>query len=142
MKRFIFVATGLATMLDGPWEELEMEIRWRRVRADLEQFVTGGIIVVGETGYMKALKPEADEIWEIRCIDPDPSVRIFGSFAEKDVFVALGQRYRQQLAEIGSPEWAEAIRACKADWRRLFFTYRPHSGSKINEYISDPVHSF
>jgi hypothetical protein len=139
MKRYIFVAAEVAELLDGPWDELEIEIRWRRVRADLERFVTGGLIVVGDDGSMKPLKPEADEIWEIRCIDPDPSVRIFGSFSERDVFIALGRRYRQELAEKGSTEWAEAIRACKADWRRLFFTYPPHSGSSINEYLSDPV---
>jgi hypothetical protein len=139
MKRFIFVAAEILLLLDGPWESLELEIRWKHVRADLERFVQGGIIVVGDDGYMKRLDRAEDEIWEIRCIDPNPSVRIFGSFAEKDVFMALGYRYRQELEEKGSTEWAEAIRACKADWRKLFLTYPPHSGSDPHDYISDPV---
>ena len=139
MKRFIFVAAEILSLLDGPWENLELEIRWKHVRADLERFVGGGIIVVGSNGYMKPLDPAEDEIWEIRCIDPDPSVRIFGSFAEKDVFVSLGYRYRQDLEGKDSSEWAEAVRACKAYWRQLFLTYPPHSGSDLHDYISDPV---
>jgi hypothetical protein len=139
MKRFIFVAPEILSLLDGPWETLELEIRWKHVRADLERFVAGGIIVVGDEGYMKPLEPVEDEVWEIRCIDPNPSVRIFGSFAEKDVFIALGKRYRQDLAEKSSQAWAEAIRECKADWRSLFLTYPPHSGNDLHDYISDPV---
>jgi hypothetical protein len=140
MRRFILVSPDILALLDGPWSSLELEIRWKHVRADLERFISGGIIVVGNDGYMKALDPAEDEIWEIRCIDPDPSVRIFGSFAERDVFIALGHRYRQDLEGKESIEWAQAIRECKANWRRLFLTYPRHSGSNLNDYISAPVY--
>ena len=88
---------------------------------------------------MRPLDPEEDEIWEIRCIDPDPSVRIFGSFAEKDNFIALEKRYRQDLEGRDSQAWRDAIRATKATWRRLFLAYPPHTGDDLHDYISNPV---
>jgi len=150
MKRFIFAVLEIMTLLYfavpeimtllyGAWTGREQEIRWKRVCADLEWFIEGRLIVVGDDGYMKPLDPAEDEVWEIRCVDPDPSIRIFGRFSETDVFIALGHRCREELEEKGSVEWAAAIRACKADWRKLLLTYPPHSGTSIHDYSSENV---
>ena len=139
MKRFIFAVLEIMTLLYGAWTGREQEIRWKRVCADLEWFIEGRLIVVGDDGYMKPLDPAEDEVWEIRCVDPDPSIRIFGRFSETDVFIALGHHCREELEEKGSVEWAAAIRACKADWRKLLLTYPPHSGTSIHDYSSENV---
>jgi hypothetical protein len=123
----------------GPWEGPKDEIRWNRVRADLDWFVEGGLILVTDDGYMKPLDPESDGVWEISCRNPKPSIRVFGGFTEADVFAALTWRYRTPLGKKGSPEWAEAIRECKAEWRKKFLAYPSYVGKSINNYVSQNV---
>ena len=135
--RTILAPIELHACLIGPWETVKDEVRWNRVRADLDWFIGGHLIVVSEDGYMKPLDPEPDGVWEIACRNPKPSIRIFGCFTETNIFCALTWRYRTPLGAKGSPEWAEAIRECKAEWRRRFLVYPPHTGVNIKEYISD-----
>ena len=123
----------------GPWENTKDEILWNRVRADLDWYVAGYLILVTDDGYMKPLDPETDGIWEILCRNPKPSIRIFGGFTEPDVFAAVSWCHRKPLGEKGSQEWAAAIRECKTEWRKHFLTYQPHVGNNINGYISENV---
>ncbi len=141
-ERTILVSLELHALLHGPWDSLKNEIRWNRVRADLDWFIGGHLVVVSGDGYMKPLDPESDGVWEISCRNPKPSIRILGGFAETNVFAALTWQYRIPLGAKGSTEWAEAIRQCKADWRKLFLTYPPHVGEHINEYLSENVVRF
>jgi hypothetical protein len=83
---------------------------------------------------MARLFPGVDEVWEIRSRDPKPGLRIFGRFAERNVFVALNWSDRTSLGPQGSREWATAIRTCKAEWRKLFATYEPISGMPLDDY--------
>jgi hypothetical protein len=140
VRRTLTVSAEMHGLLHGPWTTPEDEIRWNRVRADFDWFIGGNLIAVTEDGgHMKPLNPETDGIWEIPCRNPKPSIRVFGGFTETDVFAALSWRHRKPLREKGSPEWAEAIRECKAEWRKCFLTYPPHVGNNINEYISEHV---
>jgi hypothetical protein len=136
-ERTILISAEFIPLLHGPWKSLKDEVRWNRVRADLDWFIGGDLIVVSDDGYMKPLDPESDGAWEVSCRNPKPSIRIFGAFTETEVFAALTWRYRISLGARGSTEWAEAIRQCKAHWRNLFFTYPPQVGSQANEYISE-----
>jgi hypothetical protein len=65
--------------------------RMALLHADLDRFISGMEITVGgryhKTAYMKCLEPERDEIWEIRSVDPDPQFRLFGRFADTDLFI-------------------------------------------------------
>lgn len=138
IKRWLYATPSEAEFIHGPWDSFEDEILGRRVQSVVETFMGGRLIIIAEDGYMKALCPAGDEVWEIRCLE-QPMVRLFGAFAEKNFFVIVGWQFRDDLKLKGSREWAEAIRACKADWRRLFHTYPRHSGSDASDYLSNAV---
>src|ERR1019366_4943626 len=73
--------------------DIKMRERWLTARAVLESFVDGRWITIKSKPKSRAemgiLCPHDDGIWEIRDVRPRPSVRILGSFTEKDVFIAL-----------------------------------------------------
>jgi hypothetical protein len=116
-----------------------------RLRADLDVFITGRLLTVAarayhaKTAYMAQLDQPSDEAWEIRSRDPEPSLRVFGRFADKNWFVALTWSRRDDLKGPESRQWRDAIESCKAEWRKLFPTYPPKSGNDIHDYLSDPV---
>ena len=114
-----------------------------QLQRDFDRFSANGLITVGygkdKSCFMKLLDPKEDEVWEIRSRDPKPSLRVFGRFVAKDVFLATHKAWREDLGAYGSEEWAREIWRCKAVWRQLFPTYPPHSGVNIYDYISRNV---
>ncbi len=126
----------------GPWDDASWEARCGQLRTDLEVFILGGVISVaerpfkGKSAYMKQLRPPVEEVWEIRSRDPKPSLRVFGRFAATDVFVALAWSDRASLGAAKSREWRDARERCKAEWRKLFPAFKPHSGRNLEDYIS------
>jgi hypothetical protein len=85
---------------------------------------------------MSRLDPELDEVWEIRCRDPMPGLRIFGSFIAQDEFVALMALPHECLSN--DDDWNVAIARYKGEWNR-FFTIAPFTGVYPNDYISDAI---
>ena len=147
LTRSLFVSKAVQAFLEGPWPDESSERRSGRLRADLETFIAGGKISVSwvpykaKNAYFGRLDPLVDEVWEIRSRDPRPGIRVLGSFAETDVFVALEWRYREQLGgpKLGAedPRWRDAIVNTKTQWRNLFISYRPHMGASLERYISE-----
>ena len=142
VERPMFVSAELQKLLFGPWKSHEQERRWNRLRADLDTFVEGRRISVAlrpykaRTAYMAQLDSINDEVWEIRSRDPKPGIRVFGRFAETDLFVALTWWWRSDLKGPKSKQWRSAREGCKAEWRKLFPTYPAQSGTQISDYIS------
>jgi hypothetical protein len=140
--RLILVSDEIDELISGPWEEIEWEERCGGLRADFDRFIEGRLITVAarpyhaRTAYIAQLDQPRDEVWEIRSRDPEPSLRVFGRFAETDLFVALTWSKRADLKGPDSREWRDAIEGCKAEWRKLFPTYPPKIGNNINDYIS------
>jgi hypothetical protein len=145
VRRALYVSREINDLLSGPWTAPDQEYRWGRARADLEVFVEDQRIVVprdsrrARSAYMGQLQPPSDEVWDIRCRDPKPGIRILGRFAERDVFIALVWKERLQLRDFGSREWRDAILECKTNWQHLFHAYQPMTGNYPHEYISDAV---
>lgn len=133
-RRAMFVTVSLNQMLEGPWDSRDDEIRFSRLRADLDHYVEGGFI---DPKYLTRLRPKREEVWEIRSPRPSPSIRVFGRFALRDVFIATHYEVRPPLRGFGSRQWRDAIERCKTEWRNLFPSYQPFSGSQINEYVSN-----
>jgi len=79
------------------------DVRIGRLWADFDHFCLGGVITVGygrnSSCAMKQLDPRTDEIWEIRSRDPKPQIRVFGRFADTDVFVATHFCRREDLGD-------------------------------------------
>jgi hypothetical protein len=139
-------------LLSGPWKSTSEERRCQALRADLEAFVMGEEISVCTTprtagdALLGLLDPPADGVWDIRSQDPRPGIRIVGFFATRDLFVGLLPAARSvavpyitrgPLYDFDSPEWEALIREAKAEWRRLFLSYRPVGGTDLHELLSD-----
>lgn len=139
--REIFVSEEVNRVAHPPWDPTDMGVRFAGMRAFLDRWTEGSIISVADdprrkpkATYMARIDPAPDEVFDIRCIAPNPGIRVFGCFADRDLFVALTKAGREELTT--DKEWRDAREACKAAWRRLFPTYQPFSGANLNEYIS------
>ena len=145
MVRKMFISNEIKSMIFGPWDEQPWEERCGRLRADFDYFMEGSLLPVaekpfkGKTSYMKRLEDHSDQVWEIRSRDPEPGLRIFGQFADKDVFVALTWHMRADLLGPKSREWRDAILECKTEWRNLFPAYQPKTGGNLRDYVSNIV---
>ncbi len=144
--RTMIVSAEIRKLFIGPWEDTRHEYRCGRLRADLDMFTEGRLISVAQAAYKKPkatymtrLQPLADEVWEIRSRDPKPGIRVFGRFAEKDVFVALTWELREPLLGPGSREWRDAREACKAEWRKLFPAYPALARDDLHDYASNII---
>jgi hypothetical protein len=145
--REIWVAPEINRLLVGPWWNTRQAMRWGRVKSDLASFLQGDLITVPQehrrprSHYMaRLLWPSSPEVWEIRCRDPRPSIRIFGRFADTDAFVAFHWRRRGWLGAFGHRAWRAASVQCTTDWRNLLPSYRPHSSEDYPDgYISGSV---
>ena len=144
-RRVIYVTLALKNLLDGPWVGDEWEIRWSRAKQQLDDFMDGlprdRIFVRSaprkkSACFMSLLDPENDEIWEIRCRDPKPGLRIFGSFIRQDVFVALTAAPHECLSSEG--DWDRAIQQYKQEWNK-YFSSAAFSGAYPNDYLTRAI---
>ncbi|MEJ1965145.1 MAG: hypothetical protein WDO56_27850 [Gammaproteobacteria bacterium] len=102
--------------------------RFAELEATLAEFVTSRNL---DPQYVFLLTPTKDGIWEIRSARPEPQIRVFGFFADRDAFVATNYEFRSTLGEYNSKEWQFAMARAKSIWRRLFEPLLPR-------YESDP----
>lgn len=141
IPRYIYINKEFHSILFGPWESEEWELRCGYLRADLDRFVQGGLIPVAESplsggrnSYMRQLFRWREEVWEIRSRDPKPGIRVMGRFADTDVFIALSWWHRADLGGPKARAWRDAIVGCKTEWKNLFPTYNPKSSGGNNDY--------
>jgi hypothetical protein len=141
-KRTIYCSAFVRNLATGVNADTEGKIRGRELRADFDYFIDGRKIYLrplfsrDEPAHMALLEPPDIEVWEIRSIDPSPSLRVFGSFTRKDVFVALTWAARRDLGGQFSKEWRAAIQEFREEWEVYFGTIRPLAGSydDVNHY--------
>ncbi len=143
-RRQVYLSKQVSSMVDGPWPTKTEGFRWGYVRADLEHFIQDPWIVVaqdprrGGEALMSLLVPPEDGVWDVRCRDPQPGVRILGCFALQNVFVGLTWEYRLPLKDFESAEWKQAISKCKEHWNHRFW-HRCFTGSFPDEYLSGAI---
>ena len=104
----------------------------------LDGFVEGDRLTVGWDPFKKGtaaimarVDPTEEEVWDFRCLDPNPGMRAFGSFAERDTFIALTWDYRENV-----DDWSDKVAECKTEWEKLFCNLTPHKGKKLDDYLS------
>ena len=85
-RRALLADEELFNLLVGPWDTTANEVRYMALRAYLDVFTEGRPIT---PGYLFQLSDRREEVWEIKAPRPNPGMRVFGRFAQKDVFVAL-----------------------------------------------------
>ena len=135
--RVIYVTEPIKAFIDGP------ETRAGFLQADLDRFIEGGLITASMiprkagVANMGLLKPPEDGIWDIRSQDPKPSLRLFGGFVRKDVFVGLVMKERKLLGDFLSRPWANAVTECNREWQKRFLAYKPFTGDSVHDYLSN-----
>jgi hypothetical protein len=144
--RSVFATPEVFKQLDPETADDDLSAEAGRLRRKLDDFVSGKRFTVGGRKVkecdIKKLDPASMEVWEVR-ETVDPSIRIFGRFAEQDCLITTNVRSVYDLfSEIWGkiwPVWRSEIRLCKAKWRALFYTYLPHSGETVHEYLSNVI---
>ncbi len=144
-KRTIFATGSIKTLINGiGTTNQEERIRVAELWADLDYFLSGDRIDLrpfdsldNEYAHMALLEPPSDEVWEYRSVAPSPAFRIFGSFAAKDVFVALTWARRKDLGPKYSKEWRAAIQEFKEEWEIYFGNVKPFGGSYPDDYFAN-----
>jgi hypothetical protein len=137
--RPVYMARKAYARVFGP--NAEESERMGFLEADLRRFISGDKITVARGKEASCiLKPLSNviEVWELRSKDP-PAIRLFGRFADKDVFIATNLEYRSLLYEIKSRFWAVQMRRCQAIWNRLFPYIDPHRGETSHDYVSNAI---
>ena len=138
--RPIYMVKGLYERIYGP--RAEDSKRMGHLDADLRRFISGDKITIArgeeESCNLKPLS-NVDEVWELRSRDPKPSIRVFGRFADKDVFIATNMEHRKKLFALRSRAWAVEIRTCQTAWNRLFPHLDPHRGETSHDYVSNAI---
>jgi hypothetical protein len=135
-RRAMFVSEGLWHALTSPEGDDEWERRVGELRADLELFVAGEPV---HPKYLFLLYPACDAVWEVRSTGTDPSIRVLGLFAEKDVYIATNYAHREWLGGWQSREWKRFKRMAKAIWLWLFPTHQPIVTSKVSDLVTGAI---
>jgi hypothetical protein len=116
--RYMFISEELHSAISSPAEG-DFE-RFDELHADLVSFVVDRFVT---PDYLWLLSPPDDGVWEVRSRRVEPQIRVFGQFAEKDVFVGLTYNYRSDIGAYEDPNWNYEIRKAKSSWRILFPGY-------------------
>lgn len=135
-RRVMFICERLHQLLATEHQDQAMEERLGILQADLEVFVEGQPI---DPKYLFLLYPARDAVWEIRSIRADPSIRVLGRFALKDVFIATNMELRERLGGWQSRAWKTVKRAACAAWGILFHTYQPMASANVHELVTGAV---
>ena len=142
MVREMFVSEEINAVAHPPWGTTKSDRRLAQMRGYLDAFTEGRRLTVAGDPYKKPkatnlarIDPIADEVFDFRCVDPKPGIRVLGYFAAYDLFIALTWNCRENLQD--DKAWRDEIERCKAAWRRLFHSFPPHSGDTINAYLSN-----
>ena len=135
--RAMFISTELEELLSSATPSIADTKRIATLDAQLSLFVEGGVVT---TSYMRLLGRPARDVLEIRSRRPRPSIRVFGRFAQMDVFIGLNAALRAPLGGKGSRPWRDAVVRCGAMWRHLFPTYDALRGNSLHDFISENVY--
>lgn len=136
VRRPMYIAEELWSLFATSHPDPEFESRIGTLRADLEAFVDGTALY---PGYLFLLSPARDAVWEIRSTRDDPSIRVLGRFAQKDVFIATNYATRSELGGWKSRAWRDArVKSC-AIWTNLFHTYQPIITTDVHAVASGAI---
>src|SRR5450759_947607 len=81
----------------------------------------------------------SEAVWEIRSVSHDPSIRIVGRFADKDVFVATSFAIRERLGGWQSRAWRDIKVLARAIWDNLFRPYPPVVTINVHDVVSGAI---
>lgn len=135
-RRAMFVSEDIWSLLSTEHQDDDMEERLGILQADLELFAEGRTI---DPKYLFLLYPASEGVWEIRSVRPDPSIRVLGFFAKKDVYIATNLALRENLGGWESREWKDVKRLARTRWGHLFHTFQPLVSTNISDLVTGTI---
>jgi hypothetical protein len=135
-RRAMFVSEDIWSLLSTEHQDDEMEDRLGILQADLELFAEGRTI---DPKYLFLLYPASEGIWEIRSVRPNPSIRVLGFFAKKDVYIATNLALRESLGGWESREWKNVKRLARTRWGHLFHTFHPLISTNLSDLVTGSI---
>jgi hypothetical protein len=128
------------------WPNNRKGERLGKMRATLDRFTGNGRVSIvlfpkgkASSTFMARIQPVGNEVWDIRCTDPRPGIRVLGRFSRKDAFVALVWDFHENLR---GKAWGDLGGQCQQEWTRLFGLLAPHQGSKPSDYLTGNFTAF
>ena len=131
--RAFLLERELAKQIADGQNDKDMRDRWAKLEADMAHFVEGGYV---NWGLMKWLDPKEQEVWELKSVRPRPSMRVFGRFAEPNVFIGTNLALRPNLKGKWSLQYWDEIFKAERVWSGLF-ARSPFSGENYTDYITE-----
>jgi hypothetical protein len=131
----------------GPWSSASEQDRYRTVKAIIDLFIDGEAMAVrvppskSARAQLALLDPTDDAVWEFRTRPGKKKgghrygVRVFGMFADKNLFVAMSPAFKEDLLD--ESDYPREIEFCKRQWRMLFPSYKPRLGDPPDAYLSN-----
>jgi hypothetical protein len=139
--RTIFASDEVFAMAEPPWKNNWQGTRFANARSAMDNFTEGYHVTVAEHPRHKEwhaaiarVDPVGEEVWDFRCLDPNPGIRVFGRFSEPDVFIALCWAFREDLN--GDEDWLYEIKRSVDKWKILFGELKPFVGNGYSEYVT------
>jgi hypothetical protein len=69
----------------------------------------------------------------------DPSIRVLGCFAERDVFIATNYALREELGGWQSRAWRDVKVRARTIWTHLFHTYQPVITTNVHDVVTGAI---
>ena len=137
--RTLFVSHEVLGDVEGPFSPDFTGHRLGRFRGTLDAFTRGNWVSIASDPYAKKpwayfapVDPVDLDIWDIRSVSPRPQIRCFGAWAEKNTFVALTWKWRDDI-----DRFSDEAKECRAEWNRIFPSCPPYRGKTLNDYITE-----
>ena len=136
VRRAMLIGEDLQSELNSPEGDDAWEERIGKLLADLEHFVTSEEI---HCKYLFLLSPASECVWEVRSVRDDPSIRVLGLFAARDVLIATNFAKRAELGAWESLAWKKVKLIARSVWRKIFPAYQPMTFINIHQLVSGAV---
>jgi hypothetical protein len=145
--RCVVAYQAVQQALSGPWASATERDRYATVKAVIDLFIDGEEIAVrvppstSARAQLALLDPATDEVWEFRTRSQKKKgghrygVRVFGMFADKNLFVAMSSVFKEDLLD--DDDYLREVEFCKRQWRILFPPYPSHLGNPPDAYLSN-----
>lgn len=135
VERTIYVSPDLHRFLTWKSTDAAANKDRRMLQRLFDRFISGQEISVAlkqsiKGTNLKLLSPGKEEVWEFKVRKRRPQLRVFGRFAQIDVFVALtGPHDRPNL------DYDAEIRRCQHEWDKVLPAHSPIHGRHVSDYI-------
>lgn len=138
--RDMFITPEIDALAQMPFADTGLGERHAALASYLDAFSELNEITVSEKPHQKPwdvmlarVEPPELDFWSMRIIDPEdtPGMRVLGGFCCLDGFVGLSWDYRENIGNFD-----DEVQAVRDVWRDYFGDARPHSGEKLDDYLT------